>query len=566
MNNIKVSYKLLILVIIAVIGMSVVGIEGALSIKEANYQLTQLYKNEMRSVELLGQACEKMRTIQVRSMQVIADPARLAELRKSQLKDIDEMDMILSEYTKLAKNGDNEAQAIEMVAGWEKFKKSMPAVISAVQSGGSDAGIAEYNKGAKDDTVKLRDALTALSTETINDAAKTNEINISEGEKSIIMMAVVTIICIVLMLAFSYLLVMAIKKPLDNMMAGCDKLAQGDFSVNSELVERKDEFGDVERALHNMTVEVSKLLKNFSKATEQIAAASEQLNSSSMESANAATSVAQSVGDAAGIVASQQSAVEAGSQHVTAITESVDHISQEASNIASDANKTAERAKSGSSVVDESVSQIRHVEETVHTTAKLVDKLGERSQEIGAIVDTISNLAGQTNLLALNAAIEAARAGEAGRGFTVVAEEVRKLAEQSASAAQQISALIDSIQTDTAKAVKSMSAGREAVAKGTESVEGLHAVFAEINQLIEAVSGKINNMANSIQLVAGQAEDISNQMQEIDNGAVKVSDNMQSVSAATQEQSASAEEIAAASESLAKQAEEVQENLQKFKF
>ena len=230
------------------------------------------------------------------------------------------------------------------------------------------------------------------------------------------------------------------------------------------------------------------------------------------------------------------------------------------------AQEAAGKARSGSTVVGSSVKQIQSVEETVTTTAELVDKLGTRSQEIGAIVDTISNLAGQTNLLALNAAIEAARAGEQGRGFAVVAEEVRKLAEQSAEAAQQIASLIGAIQKDTAQAVSSMTAGREAVAQGAQSVEGLHLVFEEISGLVEEVSGKINDMANGVSQVARQADGISGQMQEIDRGSAKVSDNMQSISAATEQQSASAQEIAAASDALAKQAQEVQESLQKFRF
>lgn len=566
MDNIKVSYKILIMVIIAAVGMAIVGIRGTYSIQNANNEMERMYEEDMRSIELLGQACEKMRTIQVRSMQVIADPSRLGELKKSQSKDIEEMSAILGEYQALAAKGSDEAQVTEMLGYWQKFRISMPSVMSAVQAGGSEAGVKEYNRAAKQDTVSLRDALTALSTRTRENAAANNEVDIAAGQGAITMMLATTIICILLLAGFSYKLIAAIKSPLGIMLHVCDKLGKGNFSVNTPPSTRGDEFGEVQRALYDMTIEVGKLLKNFSHATEQIAAASQELNSSSMESANAATSVAQSVGEAATIVIEQQSAVENGTHSVAAITSSVENISSEAESVAVAAQEAAGKARSGSCVVGSSVAQIQSVEETVTTTAELVDKLGTRSQEIGAIVDTISNLAGQTNLLALNAAIEAARAGEQGRGFAVVAEEVRKLAEQSAEAAQQIASLIGAIQKDTAQAVSSMTAGREAVAKGAQSVEGLHQVFEEISGLVEEVSGKISNMADGVSQVASQADGISSQMQEIDRGSAKVSDNMQSISAATEQQSASAQEIAAASDALARQAQEVQENLQRFRF
>ena len=566
MDNIKVNVKILIMVVIAVVGMAIIGIRGAVSINDGHKQMQQMYDVEIKSVELLGNAESKMRTIQVRSMQVIADPTRLTELSKAQQKDISEMEAILQEYATLAKMDGSADGLDEMLGYWDSFKKSMPAVMTAVQQGGTQAGIDEYNRKSKDDTVKLRDSLNSMTNITKEKAKAANEAAIESGRSSMMVMLITTIVCVLLLLAFSYKLINSIRDALNIMVHVCDKLSSGNFIVRTEPSQRKDELGDVHRALYDMTLKIGDLLKEVSKTTEQMAAASQQLNSSSMESANAATSVAQSVADAAAVVVQQQTAVTNGTDSVASISQSVKSVSQETEEISLEADQAAKKAEAGNLVVEKSVNQIHSVEEKVRTTARLVDELGARSQEIGAIVDTISDLAGQTNLLALNAAIEAARAGEQGRGFAVVAEEVRKLAEQSATAAQQIADLIGRIQDDTSKAVASMDSDRQAVVQGAESVEGLRQVFEEINGLVIDVAGKIESMSDSIQHVADQSSEITNHMEQIDTGAAKVADNMQSISAATEEQSASAQEIASASDSLARQAQDVQENLQKFKF
>lgn len=566
MDNIKVNVKIFIMVVIAVVGMAIIGIRGAVSINDGHEQMQQMYDVEMKSVELLGQAEGKMRTIQVRSMQVIAEPARLAELSKTQQKDISEMEAILQEYATLAKMDGSAEGLDEMLGYWDSFKKSMPAVMTAVQQGGTQAGIDEYNRKGKDDTAKLRDSLKSLTNITKEEAKATNEAAAESGRSSMMVMLITTIVCVLLLLAFSYKVINSIRGALNIMVHVCDKLSSGNFIVRTEPSQRKDELGDVHRALYDMTLKIGDLLKEVSKTTEQMAAASQQLNSSSMESANVATSVAQSVADAAAVVVQQQTAVTNGTDSVASISQSVKSISQETEAVAQEADQAAKKSEAGNLVVEKSVNQIHSVEEKARTTAQLVDELGARSQEIGAIVDTISDLAGQTNLLALNAAIEAARAGEQGRGFAVVAEEVRKLAEQSATAAQQIANLIGRIQDDTSKAVAAMDSGRQAVVQGAESVVGLRQVFEEINGLVVDVAGKIEGMSDSIQQVAGQSSEITHHMEQIDTGAAKVADNMQSISAATEEQSASAQEIASASDSLARQAQEVQESLQKFKF
>ncbi len=567
MNDLKVTVKILILVAISIIGMLFVGYRGYSSIDSAAAELDFLYARELQSVNMLGSCTEKMRTIQVRSMQAIADPARCDEVKKSQAKDIASFDEEINEYAALVKdNPATDAKVKEMMGTWNKFKTSLPAVIDAVKADGSAAGTAEYNRAAKDDTTKLRDQLKALTKDAVEEAAAVNAANQEASASATRAMVLSIVICFVLLILVSLVIVKAIKTPLNDMIDTCDRLKSGDFVIRGQASTRGDEFGDVERALFEMAKSVNYFLSEVSKSAEQIASASEELTASSMQSADAAVSVAQSVTGAADIVEKQQGAVDKGSSEVIKISDSVENISKEAENVADKSRQAAGKASAGTVEVVSSVKQIHSVRESSEYASQLVDKLGERSQEIGAIVDTISNLAGQTNLLALNAAIEAARAGEQGRGFAVVAEEVRKLAEQSGEAAQQIAQLIGAIQSDTSKAVDAMAKGNNAVIEGTKSVEGLSQVFDEIAGIVNQVSDNVNQMADTVQVVARQAEGITGEMHEIDAGARRVADEMQSVSAATEQQSASAEEIASASDALAKLAQDVQTVLRKFKF
>ncbi len=237
-----------------------------------------------------------------------------------------------------------------------------------------------------------------------------------------------------------------------------------------------------------------------------------------------------------------------------------------AEEVSANSRQAAEEAEHGYEVLKKSVQEIRGVEKTVSSTSEIVGKLGARSGEIGAIVDTISEIANQTNLLALNAAIEAARAGDQGRGFAVVAEEVRKLAEQSEQAAEKIAQLIATMQQDTESAVSSMNEGCEAVVAGAQSVENLQKVFEQIQALVENGAQKTVLMDKAIKLVSSDAHNISASVADINAKGQVISQHMESVSAATEQQSASSKEIASASETLSNMAREQQQALRQFKF
>lgn len=355
----------------------------------------------------------------------------------------------------------------------------------------------------------------------------------------------------------------SISRPVGQLAAVAQKVASGDLTQQVKI-ERQDEIGQLESAFNTMVIQLKTLIKQINTNAEQLAASSEELTASSEQSAQAANQIATSITAVASGASEQMAAADETSAVVQQMSAGVQQMSASANQVADQSSQAADKAKIGSEAVEKAVSQMAQIEETVNSSAAVVAQLGERSKEIGQIVDTISGIAGQTNLLALNAAIEAARAGEQGRGFAVVAEEVRKLAEQSQEAAKKIAELIGEIQEDTDRAVVAMNGGTREVKTGAEVVNAAGIAFKEIADLVMQVSGQVRDISAAIQQTAAGSQHIVGSVKEIDGLSKKSAGEAQSVSAATEEQLASMEEIATSSEALAKLAQELQTAVAKF--
>ncbi|MBR2142988.1 methyl-accepting chemotaxis protein, partial [Anaerovibrio sp.] len=202
----------------------------------------------------------------------------------------------------------------------------------------------------------------------------------------------------------------------------------------------------------------------------------------------------------------------------------------------------------------------------VMQSAKVITELGEESDRIGKIVDTISSIADQTNLLALNAAIEAARAGEHGRGFAVVADEVRKLAEQSSGSAGEIAGLITSIQDKSQRAVTVMNEGVSRVEMGTKVVQASGSSFNEIAEMVRKVAEESQAMNNIVVALSDNTQNIEKAIQSVSVKSSSVSSEAESVSAASEELTATMSEIADSSKVLANMAQDMLKAVEHFKM
>lgn len=383
-------------------------------------------------------------------------------------------------------------------------------------------------------------------------------------EHLLISVGMVVIVAILVIFA-AFAIARSLTRPIGRLVNFTQAVASGDLS-QSLAIASQDEIGQLSKAFNTMTGQLKDLIKQITANADQLANSCEELTASAEQSSQAANQVAISITDVAKGADDQLTTVNDTANVVEQLSASTQQVAVNANEVTKQSVQAAEKAKAGDIAVIKAIEQMNSIEATVNTSAEVVAKLGERSKEIGQIVETISGIAGQTNLLALNAAIEAARAGEQGRGFAVVAEEVRKLAEQSEEAAKQIAELIREIQGETDKAVSAMNDGTREVKRGAEVVNAASQAFREIAAVITQVSTQIQESSVAIDQMASGSQQVVDSVNKIETISRATAGEAQTVSAATQEQSASMEEIAAASQGLAKLAQDLQTAVRKFQI
>ncbi|WP_378956521.1 methyl-accepting chemotaxis protein [Pelosinus sp. sgz500959] len=355
-----------------------------------------------------------------------------------------------------------------------------------------------------------------------------------------------------------------ITQPIRKLATAIGWVASGDLSKSVEI-STKDEIGLLANGYNTMIEQLKNLITNVNSSAETLTSASKALTTSGNYSAQASQQVASAIAELANGAELQRSSVEETSTVIEQISTDIQQVATNAHHVALTTQKTIVTSKEGSQSVENAVSQMNTIEIAVENSAIMVTKLGERSKEISGIIDTISGISKQTNLLALNAAIEAARAGEQGRGFAIVAEEVRKLAEQSQESAKQIAHLIGEIQNDTDKAVIAMNDGTREVRIGAQVVTAAGKSFHDIADLIMDVSNQVNQISAASQQMANGSQQIVTSINKINEVSAEAAGQTQNVSSITEEQSASIEEIASSSQALAKMAEDLTHAVNKFK-
>lgn len=544
LKNMKVKTKLIVSFIIVAILIGLVGINGAMALKTVDVNSEDMYSNSLQSTYMLTDMKQTLMEIKSDVIELVygRDESKKADLEKDIQLNVDKDEKYIATYEKLPMN-DVEKQL------WPTYKNQLQQyralrdnVVKLVDSGNFDEAVKQYQQ-----IPAIRESMMTNLDKLINenlDSAKTANLNNHNVYiNSTILMIILSIVGLLIAIGIGLIISKDINTPLLKMVNLAENMAKFDLS-NIYEVTRKDEFGKTFGALKKAQENIKELIKAIMDNSQNMSASSEELSATVEE----LVSKAENIDTAIKNIAAGMQETSAASEEITASVEEVDSSINELSGKAMEGSNNSIKSKGrATEVVEKGKEAIKEVENLYAEKKKNMLKSIEDGMvvdDIKIMADTIASISEQTNLLALNAAIEAARAGEQGRGFSVVAEEVKKLAEQSSEA---VSGIQDTI-------IKVENAFKNLSENGKD-------VLVFINEKVDPQFDEFENMGNQYysdsDFVSQMSEEIASMSEELAATVDQVSEAIQNMAGTTQESSEHVEIITVNMDETTKAIEQV---------
>ncbi|CAH2031152.1 methyl-accepting chemotaxis protein [Trichlorobacter ammonificans] len=543
-NRLTVGVRLLTAFLIMAGLTAVVGGVGIWDIDRMNSMADQIYENELMGISYIKEANIHL---------VAMDRAQKNMLLASEAKErtafrdrIEARRRLMQENIEKAKplfySEAGRQLMAKFSAAWDEYlphgtRVTELALSEELQQSRSSVALSKGIGREKLD--KVDDLMTELARLKEQNAQEFSAATTALYQKSRLFMILLSLGSIVFGIIFGILITRGLTRQLGGEPAYISDIAQqvanGDLTIRFATNDKPAT--GVYAAMKTMVAGLQELIAKTVDVSSGIASASHQLHATAEQIATGAEEVAAQAGTVA--TASEEMAATS------------NDIAQNCSMAAEASQQSTAAAQSGAVVVQETITGMELIAEHVRGTARTIATLGSRSEQIGNIVGTIEDIADQTNLLALNAAIEAARAGEQGRGFAVVADEVRALAERTTKATREIGEMIKAIQKETQEAVKAMESGVHEVEKGAASSQKSGQALQEILQRISEVSLQVSQIATAAEEQTATTSEVTT--------------NVQQITDVVHQTASGAEETAAAASQLARQAQDLQALINRFK-
>ncbi|GAE26520.1 hypothetical protein JCM9140_2598 [Halalkalibacter wakoensis JCM 9140] len=540
------------------------GIASAVSyynIKQMDRSFTYLIET-VTELQLISQNIDSSISNQVsdlRGFLLYGDPTFVEDIHAQN----DEVNTLIVEAIDLATREDvvehfNALQALNRTFLSESTRSVSLAQASmdhAIET--SQRNVIPVSSEMRERSIELNELLSGILEQTYTEADQL-------AQQAAVVAVVVSLLAFLIAIGCGIFISNLISKPISKIGEAAKQVAAGNLTIPKVNVKSNDEIATLNDSFNQMTDNLRVMISQIQANSEQVASSSEQLNASANESAKATDQITESIQSVASGAETQVERTSSANESADEISKGVEEIAMHIFSVTEATDLAKQKSINGLQIVEKTVSQMNAINEQTTQTSTVISSLEDKSNEIGSIVSLITAVSDQTNLLALNAAIEAARAGEHGKGFAVVADEVRKLAEQSNQSAGQISVLIQDIQNDISLSVSSMAEGSETVKQGLTYATEAGSEFKEISTSINDIYTQIDEVSIAVQKIAMGTATMLESIKEASAIAENASSYSQEVAASAEEQTATMEEISASAEMLSRMAEELQETVRKF--
>ncbi|ALS29138.1 chemotaxis protein [Paenibacillus sp. 32O-W] len=470
----------------------------------------------------------------------------------------------IQEGSAMVQSEDNKRLLQEMKANLEKLEHAKSEFVSLMQKSPEQSlQYATENLFPLSRDIRTKsDGLASYQQNQMENASRENKATVETAQKVVLLTLVIAITAAV---GLALYLASRLSKPLVEMTAAAQLIADGDLTKDIPVIRSRDEMGSMSAAFQKMASNLRSLIRTVALSAEEVATNSRELAASADQSTQAAQQITTAIQDIAAGAENQAKGAESNSRAVEELSTGIQRLAASTEGMHASSLQTAERAERGSELLQHLYSRMEAVQDAATESSEMMDQLYERLSEIGSIVGLMREIAAQTQLLSLNASIEAAKAGEAGQGFAVVAGEVKKLADQSGQSAQSVAGLLENISLQSNKVAQAMRSSVREVENGMNAANDAKQAFVEILESVHHVEREVQEASVVSEQMAASSQEISASMEQTVAISQETSAGAQEVTAATEQQLASLEEISAASVELSRTAQELNDIISRFR-